>query len=67
MPTGFRLPVDAEAVAFPDVTPEEGLDQLREAISRTQTERMISPHPVFGQMTHEEWSRLHMRHSGAAS
>lgn len=58
------LPKSAQAVAFPDVgSAEEAMEQLRKAVARTKTERMEAAHPAFGNMTHDEWVKLHLRHS----
>jgi hypothetical protein len=64
MSAGFKLPEKREADLYPTCeSPREGLDKLRTAVGRVRTERMTSPHPVFGRMTHEEWLQLHLRHA----
>jgi uncharacterized protein DUF1569 len=64
MSPGFRLPKAAEPRAFPTpASSAAGLETLRQAVGRTRTEKMTSPHPVFGRLTHQEWEQLHLRHS----
>lgn len=64
MSPGIKLPKSAQAVAFPDVgSAEEALEQLRKAVARAKSERMEAVHPAFGNMTHDEWVKLHLRHS----
>lgn len=64
MSPGFRLPKKLEAVAFPaGASPGEALEKLRSAVRRTETERMTARHPVFGPLTHEEWTQFHLRHA----
>jgi len=64
MPAGFRLPKEAVAGAFPATpSPQEALKILRQAVERSKTERMTARHPVFGNLTHEEWTRFHLHHA----
>ena len=63
-PAGFKLPkglsvfVPPEGVAF-----EQGASDLREAIGRVKSgETMTAPSPIFGPMTHEQWTNLHLGH-----
>ena len=64
MSPGIQLPKSALAVAYPEVASAQmALDQLRQAIARTKSERMEATHPAFGRMTHDEWVILHLRHS----
>lgn len=64
MSPGFRLPKKLEAVAFPaDASIDEALAKLKAAVARTTTERMSARHPVFGNLTHEEWVQFHLRHA----
>ncbi|HVX14070.1 MAG TPA: DUF1569 domain-containing protein [Pirellulales bacterium] len=63
MSAGFRLPKKVEPAFFPTAdSPQQALDQLRAAVRRTHTERMTARHPVLGKLTHDEWTRLHLRH-----
>jgi hypothetical protein len=64
MSPGFKLPKDVEVRFFPAKTsPQEALEQLRTAVGRLQNERMTTRHPILGKLTHEEWTRLHLRHA----
>jgi hypothetical protein len=64
MRPGFRLPPEGEACLFPEVqSSEEALEALRTAVGRLKTERMTARHPVLGRLTHEEWTRFHLRHA----
>ncbi len=64
MPPGFRLPKDVEGSFFPAAaSPLEALEGLRRAVARLQNERMTARHLVFGKLTHEEWTQLHLRHA----
>ena len=63
-PPGFNLPKDREAGAYPGgFTPHEAVDKLRAAVARTKHEKMTARHPVFGALTHEEWTKLHLYHA----
>ncbi len=64
MSSGFKLPKEREATAFPAASsPQEALGKLRAAVGRLKQERMTARHPIFGKLTHEEWTRLHLRHA----
>ncbi|MEK6234945.1 MAG: DUF1569 domain-containing protein [Planctomycetales bacterium] len=64
MPSGYRLRGKfAEELVPPETSAEEGLQQLRAAVIRVQTEQCTAPHVVFGRMSHQDWLRLHCRHA----
>jgi len=64
MSPGFKLPKGRETAAFPAASsPQEALGKLRAAVGRLKQERMTARHPFFGKLTHEEWTRLHLRHA----
>jgi hypothetical protein len=64
VPPGFKLPRDVEAGMFPAAaSPQEALESLRRAVVRTQVEEMSARHPVFGKLSHEEWTQLHLGHA----
>lgn len=64
MRAGFRLPKSAESEFFPAAeSPQQALEVLRAAIHRTRQELMTARHPVFGPLTQEEWTQLHLRHA----
>ena len=62
---GFKIPKKGEAQFIPDpsISTEEGLAALRAAIKRCQTETLRAEHPAFGELTREEWDKLHLRHA----
>jgi len=61
---GFKLPRDREAAAYPAVaSPQEALALLRQAVGRLRNEKATAIHPLFGRLTHEEWTQLHLRHA----
>jgi hypothetical protein len=61
---GFALLKEEEAAAFPAVSsPQEALEMLRKAAGRLRNERATARHPLFGKLTHEEWTQLHLRHA----
>ena len=64
MSAGFKLPVKAQTELVPDATGfETGLQDIRQAIKRLQTESNRAPMPVLGPLTVEEWTQLHCRHA----
>ncbi|HEV3340753.1 MAG TPA: DUF1569 domain-containing protein [Pirellulales bacterium] len=64
MTAGYKLPRQVEAGFFPAAASRQAaLDTLRRAVARVQSERMTAKHPAFGRMSHEEWTRLHLRHA----
>jgi hypothetical protein len=65
MPAGFKLPPTAQKqLQGPgDTDVHEALDSLQVAVRRLQQDPHRAPHPVFGQMTLDEWNQLHLRHA----
>jgi Protein of unknown function (DUF1569) len=64
MPAGFKLPARTGKALMPAATStEEGLAELRAAIARLQIEPRRAPHPLFSDMTNEEWDRIHLKHA----
>src|SRR5579871_5129950 len=65
MTPGFNLPADAEALLWPPGDPSvaEGLEELRRAIRRLETESKREPSPFLGTLTHEEWNQLNRHHA----
>jgi hypothetical protein len=61
---GFNLPKERESSAFPTApTTADALETFRKAANRLRQERASAIHPVFGQLTHDEWLRMHLRHA----
>lgn len=65
MRPGFQLPKKAMPIFAPpdDVSTEEGLAALREAIARLKSTDERAPNMIFGKMTVDEYTQLHCRHS----
>jgi hypothetical protein len=64
MGAGFRLPENAAKELVPPATDEkEGLEALRNALGRMQTEIKRAPSPFLGELTREECDRIHCRHA----
>ena len=64
MPAGFQLPPSAKSLLPDEATSvEDGLQQLRKAVGRLESETARSPHPVFGSMSREESDRMQLRHA----
>lgn len=60
---GFRVPGTATGtLGADDVSLDDGLDRLRRAVSRLQSQAPKVPDPTLGWLTHDEWTRLHLRH-----
>jgi hypothetical protein len=60
---GFNLPREVESKFFPSASREDAFDAFRKAVGRIRSESMTSPHPVFGPMTTDEWTKLHLHHA----
>lgn len=64
MSPGFKLPPAAAEVLEPAPTSTEaGLSALRSAIARVQRDPRRAINPVFGVITDEEWTRIHLAHA----
>ena len=64
MPAGLKLPADFAKVVLPEPTADDvGLAALRAAVARLKREPGRAKHPVFGEITKEEWDRIHHMHS----
>jgi hypothetical protein len=64
MPAGVKLPSKSGQALLPPPTPtEEGLTELHGAIARLQTEPKRAKHPVFGELTNQEWDKVHLTHA----
>jgi hypothetical protein len=60
---GFRLPGTATGtLGTEDMPLDEGLDRLRRAVARLQASAPTVRDPALGWLTHDEWTRLHLRH-----
>lgn len=64
MPAGFKLPAaGAKAMVPPPTSTEEGAAELRAAVARLQREPQRAKHPMFGNLSREEWDRVHLTHA----
>jgi Protein of unknown function (DUF1569) len=64
MPAGFNLPSDgAKAVAPGPTSTEEGLADLHAAVARLERESHRAKHPIFGDITNEQWNKIHLKHA----
>ena len=65
MRAGFRLPRRAKEVMVPrdSISIQEGIQSLRNAVTRLNSTTERKPSPVLGPMTREEWTQLHCRHA----
>ena len=64
MPAGFKLPASGAKVMTPaPVSTEEGLAELRAAVQRLRRETHRASHPVFGEISKEDWDRIHRNHA----
>jgi hypothetical protein len=65
MPAGFNLPASkgAKAVAPPPTSTEDGLAALHAAVARLKRESHRATHPMFGDLSNDEWNRIHRNHA----
>lgn len=64
MKPGLKLgPYAASMIPPADVSTEDGLAKLRDAIKRFESSSPDQNHPFFGKMTSDEWVLLHLRHA----
>lgn len=63
MPAGLKLPADGQNMIPPPVSTKEGLADLHTAVARLERETKRAKHPVFGDMTKEEWNTAHLNHA----
>lgn len=58
---GFNAPVSLDPG---DVTFDDGISMLRDRIAKVQSgTQMTQDSPVLGRMSHDDWVKLHLRHS----
>ena len=55
--------VPGGTVGTDELTADEGLRRFRTAMERLRTSAPTAPNPVFGQLTHDQWLKLNLRHA----
>jgi Protein of unknown function (DUF1569) len=64
MPAGFKPPSEgAKALAPGPTSTEEGLAELHAAVARLERESHRAKHPVFGDLSKEQWNQIHLTSS----
>jgi hypothetical protein len=64
MPAGMKMPDKLAKAVMPEPTSTEvGLANLHAAVSRLRQEPRRAAHPVFGEVTNEEWNSIHLKHA----
>ena len=63
-PAGMTLKGPAaQALSPPPVSDSEGVQRLRDAVQRLQSEPQRQPSPLLGRMSREQWDQFHLRHA----
>jgi len=64
MKPGGRLPrVAGGTLATDPISTEDGIQRLKRACARLKSQIPARKHFIFGQLKHEEWKNIHMRHA----
>ena len=64
LPRGFRIPkIPGGTLGIEPLSTEEGAARFRAAAQRLRTAPPTAPNIIFGPLTHEEWTRLHLSHA----
>ena len=64
MMSGVRIgKVPEGTVGVDELSTEEGLTRFRSAMERLKRERPALINPVFGELTHDQWIQLNLRHA----
>jgi Protein of unknown function (DUF1569) len=64
MPAGIKMPATLAKAVMPEPTSTQvGLANLHAAVSRLKQEPRRATHPVFGEITKEEWDTIHLNHA----
>jgi hypothetical protein len=64
MPAGIKMPPGLAREVLPEPTStEDGLAQLRAAVARLERDPHRAKHPVFGNISNEEWNKVHLNHA----
>jgi hypothetical protein len=64
MPAGIKMSAKLAKAVMPEPTSTEvGLANLHAAVSRLRQEPHRAAHPVFGEVSKEEWNTMHLKHA----
>lgn len=64
MPAGIRIPgMAAGTMGTEPLATDVGLARLLKELDRLESTPPRHPSPLFGSLTHDEWTRLHLRHA----
>ncbi len=64
LPAGLALTGKSAEALVPDATTtEEGLAALSDAVARWKTKTAVPDHSVFGTVTDEQFTQIHLRHA----
>lgn len=64
LPTGARIPgVPAGTFGVDPMPTDEAIAKLRAAFGRLDAKAPTVQNPIFGQMSHEDWKNLNLRHA----
>lgn len=64
MPRGIRIPkVKGGTFGIERLSTAAGLAKLQRSVERLKRQTPTRPSPLFGQLTHAQWIRLHLRHA----
>ena len=63
MPAGFQFRKGMQDLVPDEISVADGLERLRRAVERLETETHRAPSPIFGKITVEESNQLQLRHA----
>ncbi len=64
MPRGVKIPrVPGGTYATEAISTEDGRSRVVNSFERLRREKPARASPIFGEMTHEEWAQLNLRHA----
>jgi hypothetical protein len=64
LPAGSRIPnANGGTFGIEPMDAGQGLAELRAAFERLVHDCPQAPNPLFGRMTHDEWTKLNLRHA----
>ena len=65
IPPGFKIPPQASMFnPSADVTMDQACELMNTCLDRIDHgEKMTHPSPLLGKLTHEQWTKMHLRHA----